>query len=237
MFVTLLCMTTLVKTHTMNTSKPSVDTRQEKIATIAAFTARGDLPKLEKALNDGLDAGLTISEIKEILIQLYAYTGFPRSLNGIQTFMTVLAERQRQGVTDPAGESPALLAAGVNRDEYGEKVRMTLSGITELPPKSGYQLFASAIDTFLKDHLFADIFSRGVLDYTDREIATISALAALSGTENQLHYHLNAAMNVGVTRLQLEKVVNLLNDEVGTDKAETTRNIYKKVLEKSYSSQ
>ncbi|KJS29540.1 MAG: hypothetical protein VR64_20520 [Desulfatitalea sp. BRH_c12] len=39
------------------------------------------------ALNQGLDAGLTVNEIKEILVQLYAYAGFPRSLNAIGTFM------------------------------------------------------------------------------------------------------------------------------------------------------
>ena len=214
------------------TSKPAANVRQEKIVTIAAFTAQGDLSELETALNEGLDAGLTVSEIREILIQLYAYTGFPRSLNGIQTFMKVLTERQKQGITDPAGEAPSVLPAGTHRDEYGEKVRMQLSGITELPPKSGYQLFAPGIDAFLKEHLFADIFSRGVLNYADREIVTVSALSALSGTESQLHYHINAAMNVGVTQAQLEKIFAVLNDKVGVKEAETAKNVYRKVIEK-----
>ena len=47
---------------------------------IAAFTANGDLEKLRTALSAGLDAGLTVNEIKEILVQMYAYVGFPRSL-------------------------------------------------------------------------------------------------------------------------------------------------------------
>ena len=67
-----------------------LNARQEKIVTIAAFTGSGDLQNLKPALNDGLDAGLTVNEIKEILVQLYAYVGFPRSLNAINTFMGVL---------------------------------------------------------------------------------------------------------------------------------------------------
>ncbi len=71
-------------------TEKTLDTLQEKIVTIAAFTANGDLTQLKTALNEGLDADLTVSEISEILIQMYAYTGFPRSLNGIGTFMDVI---------------------------------------------------------------------------------------------------------------------------------------------------
>ena len=47
------------------------------MVTISAFTAIGDLSKLRIALNNGLDARLTINEIKEILYN-YSITGFPR---------------------------------------------------------------------------------------------------------------------------------------------------------------
>ena len=60
-----------------------LNAKQKGIVTIAAFTASGDLEKLKTALNEGLDAGLTVNEIKEVLVQMYAYAGFPRSLNGI----------------------------------------------------------------------------------------------------------------------------------------------------------
>ena len=57
--------------------------RQQSIIPIAAFTAKGDMKNLSTALNKGLDNGLTVNEIKEVLTHLYAYTGFPRSLNGM----------------------------------------------------------------------------------------------------------------------------------------------------------
>lgn len=46
----------------------------------------------------GLEAGMTINEIKEILVQTYAYAGFPRSLRALQTFMSVLDNRKKAGI-------------------------------------------------------------------------------------------------------------------------------------------
>ena len=70
-----------------------LDPKQRAIVTISAFTSNGNLEKLKNSLNEGLDAGLTVNEIKEVLVQMYAYTGFPRSLNAINTFDAVRGER------------------------------------------------------------------------------------------------------------------------------------------------
>jgi hypothetical protein len=40
---------------------------------MSVFTAKGDLAQLQKSLNDGLIAGLTINEVKEVLVHQYAY--------------------------------------------------------------------------------------------------------------------------------------------------------------------
>lgn len=227
-----------VKADTMKTCFDNTpDIRQEKIVPIAAFTANGDLSGLKPALHDGLDHGLTISEIREVLIQLYAYAGFPRSLNAIQTFMDVLAERQQQHIADPAGDDPESLPPGTDRNAYGEKVRMQLAGQSEPPPAAPYQLFAPGIDTFLKEHLFADIFSRGVLNYAEREIATVSALAAMPGTQAQLRFHIGAAMNAGVCPDTMETVLSILHEKIDRTQAETASAIYKKLLEKKMEKQ
>src|SRR3954464_374269 len=80
---------------------------QQAIGPIAAATALGDMPRLNQALNLGLDAGLTISDAKEILVQLYAYAGFPRSLNALGELMKVLDSRKQRGVHDAAGSGPS----------------------------------------------------------------------------------------------------------------------------------
>jgi Uncharacterized homolog of gamma-carboxymuconolactone decarboxylase subunit len=64
----------------------ALDARQQSLVTISALTASGNLEALQTQLNVGLDAGLTVNEIKEALVQLYAYCGFPRSLNALNTF-------------------------------------------------------------------------------------------------------------------------------------------------------
>jgi 4-carboxymuconolactone decarboxylase len=58
------------------------------------LVATGDITGLKTYLNKGLDAGLTISEINEELVQLYEYCGFPRSLNAVNAFMAVVEERK-----------------------------------------------------------------------------------------------------------------------------------------------
>jgi len=208
----------------------ALNTKQQSIIPIAAFTANGDLGKLKTALQEGLSAGLTVNEVKEILVHLYAYTGFPRSLNGINTFMAVLDERQAQGIEDKDGPEASPLPADMNKDEYGANVRAKLAGQETIPPPSGYQLFTPIIDTFLKEHLFADIFARDILDFQSRELVTISALASMTGTGGQLYFHLGAAMNTGLSEAQMQDFVAVLRAKVGQQEAEDASAILSKVL-------
>ncbi len=215
--------------RTMNTTH-ALSAKQRGIIPIAAFTAAGDQERLRTALAEGLEAGLTVNEIKEVLVQMYAYAGFPRSLSGIQTFMAVMDERQARGIKDEAGREATPLPVGTNRDEYGAKVRATLAGQKEIPPPAGYQVFAPVIDTFLKEHLFADIFARDTLDHRSRELATISALAAMTGTRGQLQFHLGAAMNVGLTEAQMRDFVSVLAARVGESESESAAEVLTDVL-------
>ena len=227
-FALMFSIAAIAEAQTVNTQPLS--SRQQSIVTISAFTANGDMEKLKTALNEGLDAGLTVNEIKEILVQLYAYAGFPRSLNGINTFMAVMDERQKKGIKDEMGKEASPLPAGMNKDEYGARVRAKLSGRDVIPPPSGYQVFVPIIDTFLKEHLFADIFARDTLDYQSRELATISALAGMTGTAGQLQFHLGAAMNVGLTETQIKDFVSVLKAKVGKKEADIANEVLNKVL-------
>ncbi len=105
-----------------------MNAKQQGIVTIAAFTAKGDLERLKTALNEGLDAGLTVNEIKEVLVQLYAYCGFPRSLNGISTFMSVMEERKAKGVQDEIGKEASSLPTNKSRIELGTEIQTGLIG-------------------------------------------------------------------------------------------------------------
>jgi 4-carboxymuconolactone decarboxylase len=194
----------------------SLDKKQQNIVTISAFTAKGDLDNLKLSLHSGLDSGLTINEIKEILIQLYAYTGFPRSLNAINTLMSVLQIRQSQGVNDEVGCKPHALPDDKSRFELGDDIQQVLVGA----PVSGPTFtFVPTIDAFLKEHLFADIFARGVLDFQSRELVTIAALASLGGVDAQLSSHVKIGLNIGLKADQLTDLITVLSSSVGTTEA------------------
>ncbi|MGF6169489.1 carboxymuconolactone decarboxylase family protein [Pseudomonas moraviensis] len=181
--------------------------KQLAIAPIAANTAIGDMPRLHDALNRGLDAGLSISETKEILVQLYAYAGFPRSLNALSLLMKVVEERAARGIDDVPGREPGPVPSGYALTELGTDNQTRLVGA----PVSGPLFeFAPAIDQFLKVHLFGDIFARDNLAWTDRELATVGALAAMAGVESQLESHLKISLNVGLTVEQLRQVAQEL---------------------------
>lgn len=184
--------------------------QQQSIIPIAAFAANGDTDKLKSALEDGLSAGLSVNEIREILIQLYAYAGFPRSLTALDVFLNLLEARKANGISDKIGPAPAQLPADADRLAVGTKIQIELVG---RPVTGPIFEFAPAIDTFLKEHLFCDIFSRNVLSWQDRELATISALAALPAPA-QLASHLRVCRNIGLTDAQLKEAAAVLKARV-----------------------
>ena len=163
---------------------------------IACNEAKGNLVALEPAIQSGLDAGLTVNQIKEALSQLYAYTGFPRSLNALGVLKKVTDAGNYE-----LGEDSSLLPADYDALREGTRVQTMLVG------KAFNYDFAPATDSYLKAHLFGDIFARDNLTYADRELVTVSALSGLEGVEPQLKAHIAGARNMGVTEEQLQGIV------------------------------
>ena len=172
-----------------------------------------------------LDSGLTINEIKEVLVHLYAYTGFPRSLQGINTFISVLNDRKANGIVDKVGKGASSVSDSLSRYERGKKILESLSGRPETAPKTGYAAFSPEIEVFLKEHLFADLFTRDVLSYSDREIATISALINLGGVEPMMQSHMRIAMNIGINESQLGHLVSIIENRVGKYEGSAARKV------------
>lgn len=208
--------------------------RQEKIVTIAAFTARGDLDKLKPELIAGLEAGLSVNEIKEVLVHLYAYCGFPRSLRGLQTFMTVLDERKAAGINDNWGRESSPITDTRDKYERGKEILAKLSGTT--PPEgratAGYAGFSPEIETFLKEHLFADIFERDVLTYAQREMVTVSVLMGIGGVEPMLNSHMNLSLNVGITPYQLQQMIDIIEVNVSKENADAAKTVLNELLQR-----
>ncbi|MEJ7558834.1 MAG: carboxymuconolactone decarboxylase family protein [Pedobacter sp.] len=211
-----------------NNNNVALDAKQQSIVAISALTAKGDIPQLKSALDIGLNSGLTINEIKELLVQMYAYCGFPRSLNGINTFMNVIQERKAKGISDKQGKEATPIKNNFDKYEQGKKVLETLSKTPQLKPAAGFGKFAPRIDAFLKEHLFGDVFESDVLTFQQRELATISALSAMTGVESQLQSHLSMGKNTGLVESQLVQVSELIENYIGKIQANTLRKLLSK---------
>jgi len=183
----------------------AVTPKQQSIAPVGGAAAIGDMPRLRASLEQGLDAGLTISDAKEILVQMYAYAGFPRSLNALGELMKVVEARKQRGLQDAPGRDPRPVPSGKELLAVGTANQTKLSGA---PVKGALFDFAPAVDEYLKTHLFGDIFARDNFDWQSRELATVGALSALAGVESQLDAHIRISMNMGLTAAQLRSVAD-----------------------------
>ena len=205
---------------------------QEKgIILIASYTAQGKLVNLRDALNEGLNNGLTINEIKEVLVHLYAYAGFPRSIRGLQTFLDVLDDRKSKGITDDRGVDASPISETQDKYDRGKKILENLVGRSLDGPKPAYQEFSPAMDRFLKEHLFADIFERDVLSHKQRELVTISVIASLGTLEPMLKSHLNLSLNVGWQPEQLREFTKVLDGTTTTENAKAAKLVLQEVLD------
>ena len=213
----------------MNT-KMELSPGEQSIVAIAALTAKGDLSHLKTELNVGLEVGLTINQIKEVLVHLYAYCGFPRSIRGLQTFMEVLNKRKAKGINDKTGADASPIPGEQSKYERGKKVLGELTKAPQDGALTGYAAFAPVIDTFLKEHLFADIFERDVLTYAQRELVSISVLSAIGGVEPMLRSHLAISLNVGLTPGQLNEFVEIIKSNVGETEANDTQSVLNELL-------
>src|SRR5690606_35511916 len=175
----------------------------------------------------------TSNQIKEGIIHLYAYAGFPRSIRGLQTLMAVLEERRAKGINDPTGADASPIQNDQPKYERGKAILEQLTGVPEKEPKTGYAAFAPTIEIFLKEHLFADIFERDILTYAERELVTISVLSSIGGVEPMLHSHLKICLNVGLTRDQLQQYVRVIKLTVGEKEANAAQKVLDEVLENS----
>jgi len=198
----------------------TLSAKQQAIPLIAAAMATSDMPRLSAALNQGLDAGLSISEAKEILVQLYAYSGFPRSLNALGELMKVVEARKQRGIQDEGGREPSrVIPSGDALLAVGKANQTQIAGA---PVQSPLFDFAPVINQYLQGHLFGAIFERDNLDWQSRELATVGALAATPGVEAQLRSHMAASIRVGLTESQLRQLIQMLaqqGDEQAAERA------------------
>ncbi|KIA84135.1 carboxymuconolactone decarboxylase family protein [Flavobacterium sp. AED] len=233
-FIVIIVSTALfpnyAKANQMTIIDSNLSAKEKSIITIASLTAKGDLVKLKLALNIGLEAGLTVNEVKEVLVHTYAYCGFPRSIRGLQIFMEVLNERKAKGIIDEPGKEASPIKEEGNKYERGKNILEQLTKTPQSDTLTGYSAFAPVIDTFLKEHLFAAIFERDILTYTQRELVTISVISTIGNAEPMLKGHLSISLNVGISPEQLKEFIDVIKPIIGKKKTKAAKEVVNEVL-------
>ena len=213
-------------------AEQAMDSKRQHIAEVAALTSMGDLDKLKTVLTDGLNDGMTVSELKEVMVHTYAYCGFPRALRGLQTLVAVLDERKAKGFEDDWGREASPITDTRRKYERGRDILAEISGVPVDAPKADYAVLAPEIEVFLKEHLFADLFERDVLTYAERELTTVAVIASLGkGVEPMLKGHMGIALNVGVTPDELRGVLAIVEKNVGRSETDGGRLVLNELLQ------
>jgi 4-carboxymuconolactone decarboxylase len=199
--------------------RPDLNRRDRSIVTLAALIARNQSVEIPFYLNVALDNGLRPREISEIITHLAFYSGWANAVSAATIAKDVFAER-KIGSDQLPSASPQLLPV----DEGTEADRAARVG-------GQFGAVAPGIVQYTTDVLFRDLWLRPDLAPRDRSLATVSALIA-SGQVAQIPYHLNRAMNNGLTQAQAGEVITHLAFYVGWPNAFSALPVAKDVFEK-----
>lgn len=220
----ILMLSVLISINLFASEIKHLDNKQQSIIQIASFTANGDLEKLKTALEVGLYNNLTINEINEVLVHIYAYAGFPKSIAGLMTFLDLVEKRKASGIKDILGKDATPIDKDMDTNEYGAKVRAKLVGLPKDPEPKGYRAFSPIIDTYLKEHLFGDIFARDILDFKTRELVTISVLVSSPNILDRfIQGHMKISMRMGLTKEQMYDFVKVIDSKVGKEEGKIAK--------------
>ena len=195
------------KTNTMDKNMNTLtltESQADCMAVIACNAAKGDQSSLADAITDGLAAGISENQIKDALSQLYAYAGFPRSLNALGILQRVVKTMQEEKADFNVGPEASPLPKDYNALEQGTAIQTRLSG------QPFDYTYCPATDFYLKAHLFGDIFASDVLTHAERELVTVGALSGIEGVMPQLQAHVRGALNMGVSEEQLAAIPEAL---------------------------
>src|SRR5256885_368399 len=199
--------------------RPGLSARDRSVVTFAALIARNLTIEMPYYLDLALDNGVKPREVSEIITHLAFYAGWANAVSAVAAAKEIFGQRQI-GTDQLPAASPQLLAL----DQAAEAQRAARVG-------EQFDKVAPGIVQYTTDVLFRDLWLRPDLAPRDRSLVTVSALIA-SGQVAQIPYHLNKAMDNGLTRAQASEVITHLAFYVGWPNAFSALPVAKDVFEK-----
>lgn len=210
--------------------REGLDLKSKEIAVVAALTALGNAqPQLKVHINGALNVGCSINELKEVILQMSAYSGFPTCINAMNALKDVLSHREKEGIKDSVGEIATNEVLEESRYEIGVKELSKLDSNQVEILENAYKDFAPDLVKLVVNE-YADIYSRDNLSKRYRQIATIAALTALGNAQPQLKFHINAGINIGLSAEEVKEIMLLMTVYSGFPSAINGINVLKEVL-------
>ncbi len=199
--------------------RPGLSPRDRSIVTISALIARNQTTEMPYYMNLALANGVKPREISEIITHLAFYSGWANAISAVAVAKDAFTLRKiGANQLPPASPTPLPL------DNDAEAKRST--GVRE-----NFGSVAPGIVDYTTDVLFRDVWLRPDLAPRDRSLVTVSALIA-AGQVAQITYHLNRAMDNGLTKEQAGEVVTHLAFYAGWPNAFSALPVVKDVFEK-----
>src|SRR4051794_35200461 len=199
--------------------RPGLSPRDRGIITVATLIARNQTVELPYYLGLALDNGVKPSEISEIITHLAFYTGWANAMDAIPVAANVSRSRNVGADQLPPASGPQLPL-----DEAAEKQRATRVG-------EQFGQITPSLVQYTTDVLFRDLWLRPDLAPRDRSLVTVSALVA-TGQVAQINYHLNRAIDNGLTKDEAGEALGHLAFYAGWPNAFSAAPVFKEVIEK-----
>jgi 4-carboxymuconolactone decarboxylase len=199
--------------------RPGLSPRDRSIVTIAVLVAKNQPAELPFYLNRALDNGVKPGEIAEIITHLAFYSGWPNAMAAVNAAKPVFAERHVK-----ADQLPQAKVELLPLDKDAENKRATTV-------EENFGKVAPGVVQYTTDALFRDLWLRPGLAPRDRSMVTVSALVA-SGQTAQITYHLNRAMDNGLSQEQSGEMLTQMAFYAGWPNVFSAMPVFKEVFAK-----
>ncbi|ACL17749.1 carboxymuconolactone decarboxylase family protein [Methanosphaerula palustris] len=187
-----------------------LDNRTKEQAVVAALTAMGTAaPQLKVHIHAALHVGCTPEEIREVIIQMNGYAGFPATLNAVGTLMEVLKET-RQTLS-----KESVHAGTEGRYERGKEMLAQIAPAQEQVLRETFDPINPDITKYVIEFAYGDIYARGILPIRNRQAATIAALAAMGTAPSQLKFHISGGLRAGLSEAEIVEIMLLVSIYAG----------------------
>lgn len=174
--------------------QPGLSERDRSLVTVATLIARIQTIGMQHYFTKALDSGVTPAELSEIVTHLAFYCGWSNAYAAIDVLQGIFAERGI-GPDQLPEVSPKLLP--LNDEAEAKRAAQVQANFGEV---------SQGVVDNTTNLLFRDLWLRPALAPRDRSLITVAALVA-AGQVGQIPYHLNCAMDNGLTRDQASEVL------------------------------